>query len=595
MTVKKNSSVPASAGQRIKRGIPVSGRVRALLFFVFFIGISVTARLVLLQVVDAEKWKAVAENQQSVSTTLVPDRGEIYFSEGDSVYPAAVNQEFPLLYLVPREVTNVPSTAASLSGIIGVPADEIRAKCQNLDNQFAPIKHKLSDDEAAKVTQLGLPGVYLEKEKDRYYPGGNLAAQVIGFTSPGDPGQGDVGRYGLESWLNKELQGKPGQVDQMRDAAGRWISTDDRVMVPATKGPDIVLTIDQVIQHEAENVLQDSVQKYAGDGGSIVVMEAATGRILAMASNPGFDPNDYAKENDYSRFMNPTVSMNYEPGSTMKPITMAIGIDEGKVAPETAFVDPGSVSVAGYVLHNAEQKSYGKTDMYGVLDNSINTGAIHVENLVGNARFAERLSQFGFGSKTDIDLPAELSGDLRNLVNPKRDIQFYTASFGQGITATPIQLIAAYEAMANKGILMKPQIVKKYVYEDGHEQVVLPEEIRRVVSEDTATKMGRMLEDVVLRGHGKHAAVPGYRVGGKTGTAQVAKQGGGGYQDGLSIGSFVGYAPVGDPKFVMLTKVDNPKNVEWAESSAAPMFGEMMKFLLAYAKVSPTEPIPGEK
>jgi len=575
--------------------MPSSGRAGALLFFIFFIGMVVTARLVSLQVVDSDKWKAVAENQQSVSTALIPDRGEIYFSEGDSVYPAAVNQEFSLLYLVPREVANVPATAASLSAIIGIPESEIRAKCQNLDNQFAPIKHKLSDDEAAKVTQLGLPGVYLQKEKDRFYPSGSLAAQVIGFTSPGDPGQGDVGRYGLESWFNGELQGKPGQVDQMRDAAGRWISTDDRVMVPATKGPDVVLTIDQVIQHEAENVLKDSVEKYAGDGGSIVVMEAVTGRILAMASDPGFDPNDYAKESDYSRFMNPTVSMNYEPGSTMKPITMAIGIDEGKVAPETAFTDPGAVSISGYVLHNAENKSYGKTDMHGVLDNSINTGAIHVENLVGNARFAERLSQFGFGSKTDIDLPAELSGDLRNLNNPKRDIQFYTASFGQGITATPIQLIAAYEALANRGILMRPQIVKKYVYEDGHEQAVPPEEIRRVVSEDTATKMGRMLEDVVLRGHGKHAAVSGYRVGGKTGTAQVAKQGGGGYQDGLSIGSFVGYAPVGDPKFVMLTKVDNPKNVEWAESSAAPMFGEMMKFLLAYAKVAPTEPIPGEK
>ncbi len=595
MTTKKTISTPAPAGRRAGRGTPSSGRLRTLLSFVFFIGVAVTARLVLLQVIDTDKWKAVAENQQSVSTTLIPDRGEIYFREKDSVYPAAVNQEYPLLYLVPREVANVPVMAASLSGIIGIPADEIQAKCQNLDSQFVPIKHKLSDDEATRITGLGLPGVYLQKEKDRYYPGGTLAAQVIGFTSPGDPGKGDVGRYGLESFFDDELRGKPGQVDQMRDAAGRWISTDDRVMVPATKGPDVVLTIDQVIQHEAETVLQDSVQKFAGDGGSIIVMEAATGRILAMASNPGFDPNDYAKENDYSHFMNPTVSMNYEPGSTMKPITMAIGIDEGKVEPDTAFSDPGAVTISGYTLHNAQQKTYGKTDMYGVLDNSINTGAIHVESLVGNARFAERLSQFGFGTKTAVDLPAELSGDLRNLSDPRRDIQFYTASYGQGITATPIQLIAAYEALANKGVLMKPQIVQKYVYEDGREEIMQPETIRRVVREDTATKMGRMLEDVVLRGHGKHAAVPGYRVGGKTGTAQVAKQGGGGYQDGLSIGSFVGYAPIGDPKFVMLTKVDNPKNVEWAESSAAPMFGEMMKFLLAYAKVDPTEPIPGAK
>jgi len=279
----------------------------------------------------------------------------------------------------------------------------------------------------------------------------------------------------------------------------------------------------------------------------------------------------------------------------MKPITMAIGIEEGKVEPETPFSDPGSVSVAGYTLHNAEEKTYGTTDMYGVLDNSINTGVIHVEKLVGNSRFAERMAQFGFGKKTGVDMPAELSGNLKNLTNVKRDIQFYTASFGQGVTTTPLQLIAAYGALANKGVLMKPQIVEKYMYDDGHEETVGPEEVRRTVSEETAGKMGKMLEDVVLRGHGKRAAVPGYRVGGKTGTAQVAKEGGGGYEQGLSIGSFVGYAPIGDPKFVVLTKVDNPKNVEWAESSAAPMFGAMMKFLLSYAKVEPTEPIPGAK
>ncbi len=593
MAMRKHKS--ASAIVKPMNGSLPTGRVRTLLFFVFLVGIAVILRLTVVQVFEADKWKAVAENQQSVSAELTPDRGEIYFQERDTIYPAAVNREAPLLYLVPGEVENVKTTAEALSSILGVPADEIRAKCQNLDSQYAPIKKKLSDDEAAKVTELGLPGVYLRKEKNRFYPGGDLAAQVVGFVSPGDPGKGEVGRYGFESWFDAELRGKSGQVDQMRDAAGRWISTDDRVVVPAEKGPDVVLTIDQVIQHEAEKIVRDSVEKYAGVGGSVIVMDAASGRILAMASDPSFDPNEYGKTEDYFRFINPTVSMTYEPGSTMKPITMAIGIDDGKVEPETPFFDPGSVTLSGYTLHNAEEKTYGKTDMYGVLDNSINMGVISVERQVGNARFAERMSQFGFGKKTDIDLPAELSGNLRNLADTKRDIQFYTASFGQGITTTPIQLISAYGALANKGVLMKPQIVQKYVYEDGHERIVEPEEVRRVVSEDTAAKMGKMLESVVLRGHGKRAAVPGYRVGGKTGTAQVAKEGGGGYEQGLSIGSFVGYAPIGDPKYVILTKVDNPKNVEWAESSAAPMFGSMMKFLLSYGKIEPTEPIPGAK
>ncbi|NTV55336.1 MAG: penicillin-binding protein 2 [Candidatus Moranbacteria bacterium] len=592
----KRKTNPASGAERSGRmAPPASGRVRALLFFVFVVGILIMTRLFVLQFVGADKWRALAENQQSVSAELVPDRGELYFREGEAMYPAAVNREYPLLYLVPGEIENVAATAEALSGAVGIPSSDIREKCQNLDNRFAPIKKKLTDDEASRVAELGLKGVYLRKEKVRYYPGGSLAGQVVGFVSPGDPGKGDKGRYGLESWLDDLLRGKPGMVEQKRDAGGRWISTDDRVMIPAEEGPDVVLTIDHVIQHEAEEILRDSVEKYAGDGGSIVVMEPSTGRILAMASDPSFDPNEYGKTEDYARFLNPTVSMTYEPGSTMKPITMAIGIDEGKVEPDTAFFDPGSVSISGYTLKNAEGKTYGKTDMYGVLDNSINTGVIHVESLVGNARFADRMSQFGFGQKTGIDLPAELGGNMRNLSDIRRDIQFYTASFGQGITTTPLQLIDAYGALANKGVLMKPRIVEKYVYGDGREEVVEPEEVRPVVSSETAEKMGKMLEDVVLRGHGKRAAVPGYRVGGKTGTAQVAKEGGGGYEDGLSIGSFVGYAPIGDPKFVVLTKVDNPKNVEWAESSAAPMFGSMMKFLLSYAKVEPTELIPAQK
>lgn len=574
---------------------PSSGRVRVLLLLVFLMMIVAVARLFFIQVVGAEKWKAVADRQHLLSAALIPDRGEISFRKGDTTYPAAVNREYRNLYAVPKEIEDLLTASEALSGIVGMPAEEIRGKCWNMKSKYAVIKGQLSDDEVSRVEALDLKGVYLGSGNRRFYPGGSLAAQVIGFVDRQDAAEGEVGRYGIESWFDDNLRGKPGQIEQMRDAGGRWISTDDRRVVPEERGPDIVLTIDQVVQHEAEEILHDAVEKYGADGGSIIVMEAATGRIVAMASNPSFDPNEYGAVEDYFQLMNPTVSMNYEPGSTMKPITMAIGIDEGKVEPETEFTDPGAVSVAGYVLHNAEEKSYGKTDMYGVLDDSINTGVIHVEKLVGNARFAERLARFGFGEKTGIELPAELSGDTRNLAAVKRDIQFYTASFGQGITTTPIQLIAAYGALANKGMLMRPQVVESYVYPDGRTESVEPREVRQAVGPDTAEKMGRMLESVVVNGHGKRAAVPGYRVGGKTGTAQVAKADSRGYEEGLSIGSFVGYAPIGDPKFVVLTKVDNPTNVEWAESSAAPMFGEMMKFLLSYAKIEPTEPIPEGK
>ncbi len=569
----------------------VSGRLGALLVFVFLFGAVISFRLYALQVSGYDRFRRMADNQQNVSAEIVPDRGEVFFLEGGAPYPAAVNREYPMLYVSPRDVEDVSEVAEALSGITGVPTDDIRAKCADREDPFEIVKKKLGDDEADRVRALDLAGVHLMPEKYRYYPSGRLASQVVGFVNRGGEGDREIGRYGIEASLDTELRGRPGRVDQSRDAAGRWISTDDRALVPAEEGPDVVLTIDRVIQNEAERILAESMEKHEADAGSLIVLDPWTGRILAMASSPSFDPNDYASVEDYADFMNPTVSLAYEPGSVMKPITMAVGLDTGQVEPETEYVDTGSVTQSGYTIRNSEDKVYGRSTMTDVLDESINTGVIYVEKLVGNERFSEYLRNFGFGKRTGIELPAELPGDLRNLDDDRRDLEYFTASFGQGITATPLQMIAAYGALANGGVLIRPQIVERYVYGDGREEEVLPSEVRHVVSGETSRKIGEMLESVVINGHGKRAAVPGYRVGGKTGTAQVAKEGERGYEDGLAIGSFVGYAPIGDPKFVVLAKIDNPKDVIWAESSAAPMFGDMMRFLLSYAKIEPTEVI----
>lgn len=590
---RKEKNIPV--GERRTDGSPSAGRVSALLVFVFVAGIAAMARLYVLQVAGFESWSGVADRQHSLSADTFPDRGEIFFREGDDVYPAAVNREYPLLYVVPREVENASQTAEAISGITGIPADEIKAKLADHDDPFESIKKRLSEDEARRIRELGIPGVRFLNEKYRYYPGNGLAAQVVGFVSAKDDGGGESGRYGLEASQDELLRGKPGRVVQARDAAGRWISTSDREVVSSEEGPDIILSVDHVIQHEVETILRDAVEKHGADGGTVIVMDPSTGKILAMASNPGFDPNEYSKTEDYSRFLNPAVSQTYEPGSIMKPITMAIGIEEGKVSPGTEFTDPCAVSEAGYVIRNAEEKCYGRSTMTKVLEESINTGVIFVEKLVGNARFSEYFDRFGFGRKTGIELPAELAGNTKNLDDLRRDIQFFTASFGQGVTMTPLQMISSYQALANGGLLMRPSIIEKYVHADGREEIARPSEVRQVVSRETAVLLGGMLENVVKNGHGKRAAVPGYRVGGKTGTAQVAKKGEKGYDDGLTVGSFVGYAPIGDPKFVVLSKIDNPKDVVWAESSAAPVFGDVMKFLLSYAKIEPTEEIQNAK
>jgi len=227
--------------------------------------------------------------------------------------------------------------------------------------------------------------------------------------------------------------------------------------------------------------------------------------------------------------------------------------------------------------------------MTQVLEKSLNTGVIHVEKLLGNKNFADYVERFGFGSPTGIDLVGEAKGNISNLKNLRSDIQFFTASFGQGITVTPIQLAAAYGAIANGGTLMKPRIIDKMIYPDGREEKLEPQEVRRVISEKAAMDTAAILRSVVVNGHGKKAGVPGYLVAGKTGTAQVASNESRGYEEGRSVGSFAGFAPVNDPKFVIIVKLVDPKNVEWAESSAGPVFGELMKFLLEYYGIEPTE------
>jgi cell division protein FtsI/penicillin-binding protein 2 len=265
------------------------------------------------------------------------------------------------------------------------------------------------------------------------------------------------------------------------------------------------------------------VERYDADGASAIVMDPKTGAILAMSSQPQFDPNNYSTVEDYSVFLNPTVSFTYEPGSIMKPITLAIGIEEGKVSQNTEYTDTGVIEEAGYTIRNSENKVYGRSTMTKVLEQSINTGVIFVEKLVGNLVFKDYLERFGFGEKTGIALPAELAGNMRNLKNIRSDIEFFTASFGQGITVTPLQMAAAYAALANGGTLYKPQIIERVISASGSEEKIAPQAIRRVISEETSRTMGEMLRNVVVNGHGKRADVPGYLVGGKTGTAQVAK------------------------------------------------------------------------
>ncbi|MFA7319350.1 MAG: penicillin-binding protein 2 [Parcubacteria group bacterium] len=569
-----------------EKGKILEVRVYVLFFLIFIFAGGIFFRLYFLQVSSFGYYKKLADNQHSILKDIFPQRGEIFLQDSDSLYPVAVDKDSKMAYAVPREMSDPAGVAKTVSPILGLDENEIRGKLSKQDDMYEVLKHRLNDDEVAKLNDLKLEGIHLSDESYRYYPAENLASQVLGFVGWRDNGLG--GRYGVENYFDARLSGHPGRLSQDKSNSGFWIPTGDQDIIPAKNGDGLVLTIDHIIQYETEKILKSAIAKFSAQRGTIIVMEPGTGKIMAMASYPDFNPNNYQGE-DMASFRNLAVSDPYECGSIFKTITLASAIDAGRVSPDTTFVDTGVVKEAGFSIKNANYKAYGKQTMTQVLDMSINTGAIFAEQELGNANFLDYAKRFGFGSTTGIDLPGESAGNLANLKNFKTDINFFTASFGQGITVTPMQMVAAYNALASGGKLMKPQIIERIIYPNGAQEKVAPQEVRSAVTQQTANEIATMLRSVVVNGEGKMADVPGYLIGGKTGTAQVASSDSKGYQEGQNIGSFAGFAPVDKPRFTVLVRIDNPKGVNWAESSAAPTWGELMKFLLNYKNIQPTE------
>ncbi|MBU4347542.1 penicillin-binding protein 2 [Patescibacteria group bacterium] len=444
---------------------------------------------------------------------------------------------------------------------------------------------KIYNNSAGEEKELKISGIAFVMESQRFYPEGRVGSHMLGFV--GYAGDEKRGLYGLEGFFDNELYGEMGSIRGERAAGGDMIIINDRQYNKPRNGSDLLLTVNRTIQFTACKKLNEAVLKHGADGGSVIIMNPKTGAILAMCSYPDYDPNNYEKEESAAVYNNPAIFAQYEPGSIFKVMTMAMGLDQGKVAPDTVFNDTGSVKIANYNIENSDHKAYGNVTMNQVLEKSLNTGAIFVAKQVGNDKFNQYIKNFGFGEKTGIELEGESAGDIKNLTEEKinKDLYAATASFGQGIAVTPLQMAAAFGAIANGGVLMKPYLVKEIISADGVKIKTEPKQIRRVISERAAMLLGGMMVNVVENGHGKNAGVKGYYVGGKTGTAQIPKKDGRGYEENAHIGSFAGFAPVDDPVFVMITRIDNPRDVEWAESSAAPLFGELAEFILNYYQV----------
>jgi cell division protein FtsI/penicillin-binding protein 2 len=572
----------------------------------------IAVRLIQLQIVQGHFYSLLASGQHELFDKLLPERGQILVRErdSDSLYPVATNIDLWTVYSDNRKTADSSAESKALAPLLVSPVDPkdktpdeiVAAAKQNLADKetellkrlvipnapYEPLGRDVDQRSADSIRALNFPNVNFAPEKARFYPENGFSGQLLGFV--GYQGNTKTGLYGLEGYWDKELAGTPGFLTTATDPKGDVIASNESGISDKVDGSNIILTVDRTLEATVCDKLKAAVKAHNATGGSAVIMDPATGAILAICSTPDFDPNSYNQVADPSVFNDPAIWNAYEPGSVMKAITMAAGLDSGALTPTTTYTDIGSVVYGKVKIQNADFMAHGVETMIDVLNKSLNTGAIFAMRTTGMDKFKSYLKDFGFGVRTGIELDTESPGNLSSLDN-NHEINAASASFGQGITVTPLQLAVAYGAIANGGKMMKPYIVDSIVHPDGTVVKTQPRTVRQVISDRAAGLLTGMLVSVVKNGEGHRAGVPGYLVAGKTGTAQIAKNDGSGYESDVhaEIGSFAGFAPVSDPRFVMVVRIDRPQDVKFAENSAAPLWGDIASYALKYLEVPPDD------
>lgn len=500
--------------------------------------------------------------------------------DGAMVDPTAILIE-PVSVLTPEQIEACDRIQAAVGKI-----QDLVARLGKHTDPYEPIAENLATETLDRVLALKIPGIDYVLKASRSYPEKGFSGHVLGFVGRDDA---DIpsGKYGLEGYFNDFLAGTPGEIASQADSSGSWIGVGSRAYTPAIDGGSLLLTIDRTVEYTVCAMLRADVEKFSADGGSLVIVEPSTGKIIAMCGWPDFDPNDYGNVEDIATYNNASIFTPYEPGSIFKPFTIAAGLDTEVISPSSTFTDPGFVKIDDRTIRNADDKTHGLITMTTALDESVNTALVWAMQRTGRDTFTKYVKDFGFGTLAGVELNTEAAGTVASLDEPGQ-VYAATASFGQGITTTPLQIAMGYAAIANGGTLMVPHIVDEMRYADGTVDKILPKHVRQVIQSKTAVTLSGMLVSVVEHGHGKRAGVPGYWVAGKTGTAQIAQNGG--YSETAFNGSFAGFAPVDNPKFAMVVKIENPKSdrILYAESTAAPLFGQIAKYLLEYYRIAPT-------
>lgn len=550
----------------------------ALLFLIF--------RLGYIQFFMGEQLRKGALENRMRDIAVEAKRGSIFDRNGNELVTSV---SVDSVVAIPSQIENPDETAAKIAAVLGMETDKVYELITK-PQSFVWVKRKVDYQQARELEALDLKGIEFVEESKRYYLKDTLAAHIVGFA-----GVDNQGLTGIENAFDEELRGIPGRMVMEYDAAGRKIANAEHNYFPPVQGHNLVLTIDETVQYFVERELDKLVDTFQPKLAVIIAMNPKTGEILAMGNRPSFDPNDWSSAPQSTWDRNPAIWYNYEPGSTFKIITLAAALEEKTVNKNDRYYDPGYVKVADRNIRCWKAGGHGSQSFEEVIQNSCNPGFIKIGLDIGTERFYKYIRGFGFGTPTGISLPGEAQGII---LSEKRvtTLNLACMSIGQSIAVTPLQLVTAISAVANGGQLIEPMLVKAVTDSEGRViEEYTPNVVRRVISEETSREVGLLLESVVLEGTGRNAYVDGYRIGGKTGTAQVVGPSGG-YVSGRYVSSFVGYGPVDDPELVVLVMVAEPQGGSYYGSQvAAPAFAAVMRDSLRYLGVPEQKDLPKPK
>lgn len=547
-------------------------RIKIVLLIVLFIFIIIIAKVFYIEVIDYKKLNSLASGLWSRNLPIEADRGNIYTVDGEAI---ASNLTTTSLVFIPNQIKNKDLVAEKISEILDVPKSKIEEHLykKSMMERVHPEGRRLSYEIADKIENLHFDGVYLLKESKRYYPHNEMLSHVLGYV-----GIDNQGLSGLELEYDDILTGEYGSIQYFSDAKGNNLERNS-VYVEPEDGLDIYLTVDYGIQSSIERELDNVVLRYNPDGAWAIAMDPNTGEILGMSSRPNFNPNSYKDYDTETINRNMAIWASYEPGSTFKILTLSAAVNEGKVdLLKDTFYDGGSVNVDGARIKCWKHGGHGSQTFLEVVQNSCNPGFVELGNRLGKETLFDYINKFGYGKKTGIDLNGEATGILFSLdkVGP---VELATTAFGQGVSVTALQQVVAVSAAINGGTLYKPYIVKRVAYHENGQIIkeVKPTIVRdNIVTKDTSEKVRMTLESVVSLGTGRNAYIDGYRVGGKTGTAQKVNNGI--YMQGNYIVSFIGFLPANDPKIVVYLAIDNPKGVtQYGGTVSAPIVKNIME------------------